>query len=334
MSGYRLNLCRYDDKWAELRKTFAGIAIMDKFKAMRYFCHIAETSSFSASARQLKVPVSTLSRSLQALESELGAALLQRSTRHVSLTEIGNIYLQHCESILLAMDRADSQVGGYQSHPSGILRISALPLYAEVRLLPLLEEFQQRYPEIVIDLDLSNQVVDLNRDGIDITFRGGSIPEERVIAHYVDENNSLLCASPDYLKRFGTPETIEDLSRHKAILYRAPGRVLRWQQKQAGNWMPVDIGTALISNGGQVIRQAVVSGKGLCLLPPWCMEEELARGDLVLVPFEPTISGTTVQQMGVYLLYQHAQYVIPKIKVAVDFFRQSLQPTQVPINHY
>ncbi len=306
---------------------------MDKFRAMRYFCHIAASSSFSASARQLKVPVSTLSRSLQALESELGAALLQRSTRHVSLTEIGNIYLQHCESILQAVDRADSQVGGYQSHPSGILRISALPMYAELRLSPLLEEFQALYPEIIIDLDLSNQVVDLNRDGVDISFRGGTIPEERVIAHYVDENNSLLCASPDYLEQFGTPKTIADLRHHKAILYRAPGRVLHWQHKQQGNWAPVDIGTALITNGGQVIRQAVVSGKGLCLLPRWCMERELEAGELVLLPFEPTLSGTTVPAMGVYLLYQHAQYAIPKIKVAVDFFRQALQPTQVPINH-
>jgi len=300
---------------------------------MRFFCHIAETSSFSASARHLKVPVSSLSRSLQALESDLGAALLQRSTRHVALTEIGNIYLQHCESILMAIDRAESQVGGYQAHPSGVLRISALPMYAEVRLMPILEAFQQAYPDIVIDLDLSNQVMDLNRDGIDIAFRGGGIPEERVIAHFVDENNSLLCASPRYLERWGTPKCVADLNNHKAILYRAPGKILRWQSQENGKWFPVDIDTALISNGGQIIKQALISGKGLGLLPKWSMQEELDRGEVVLVPMSDTLNTATTPTMGVYLLYQHAQYVIPKIKVAVDFFRQHLQPSTDPMHN-
>ena len=171
---------------------------MDKFKAMRYLCQIVQTGSFSGAARLAGVPVSSLSRSIQALESELGAQLLKRSTRHVATTEIGRIYVDQCQDILIAVDRAEGQVGSYQSSPSGVLRISALPLYAEVSLMPILETLQEAYPDIVIDLDLSNQVADLDRDGIDIAIRGGGIPDGRIIAQYIDDNTHFLCASPAY----------------------------------------------------------------------------------------------------------------------------------------
>ncbi|MBL4826370.1 MAG: LysR family transcriptional regulator, partial [Spongiibacteraceae bacterium] len=209
---------------------------MDKLKSMRYFCSIDQTGSFSGAARLAKVPVSTLSRSIQALESDLGAELLKRSTRHIALTEIGQIYLEQCKDILAAIDRAEGQVGSYQSTPSGVLRISALPLYAEMRLLPILEALQETYPDIVIDLDLSNQVSDLNRDGIDIAIRGGRVPNQRVIAQRIDDNTPLLCASKAYLTQYGTPRTVADLANHKALLYRAPAGVLYWQVEYKGVW--------------------------------------------------------------------------------------------------
>ncbi|MFT5690849.1 MAG: DNA-binding transcriptional LysR family regulator [Oceanicoccus sp.] len=298
---------------------------MDKLKTMRYFCRIDETGSFSGAARLAAVPVSTLSRSIQALELELGAELLRRSTRHVVLTEIGKIYLDHCKDIIAAIDRAEGQVGSYQSSPSGVLRISALPLYAEVRLLPILEELQASYPDIVIDLDFSNQVADLSRDGIDIAIRGGSIPDERVIAQYIDDNTPLLCASTEYLEKYGVPETVADLSNHKAILYRAPGKVLYWQVEVGGNWSSVEIKTALISNGGRMLQDALLAGKGMGLFPRWCMEDALAKGDIALVPLPGKISTSPSPTTGIYLLYQRPQYVIPKIKVAVDFLRARLQ---------
>ncbi|MGI9292538.1 MAG: LysR family transcriptional regulator [Pseudomonadales bacterium] len=299
---------------------------MDKLRAMRYFCQIGETGSFSGAARLNNVPVSSLSRGIQALESELGAELLKRSTRHVALTEIGHIYLDHCEGILTAIDRAENVVSSYQSNPSGVLRISALPLYVEVRLLPILEALQDAYPEIVIDLELSNQVTDLNRGGVDIAFRGGAVPDERVIAQYVEDNTPLLCAAPRYLHQHGTPSSVADLANHKAILYRAPKRVLHWQVERKGSWLPVEVQTALISNGGEVIKRALLAGKGLGLLPRWCMQEELARGEVTLVPLQETVSTTANPTIGVYLLYQRPQYVIPKIKVAVDFLRAQLLP--------
>ncbi|MGC1510818.1 LysR family transcriptional regulator [Ketobacter sp.] len=298
---------------------------MDKIRAMQYFCFISETGSFSAAARKAQVPVSSLSRSIQALESELGAELLKRSTRHVAMTEIGKIYLDQCKEILAAIELADGQVGSYQSSPSGILRISALPHYTEFRLLPVLEALQARYPDIVLDLELSGQVSDLNRDGVDIAIRGGSAPDGRVIALKLEDNTHRLCATKAYLEQYGTPTNAEDLQQHKALFYRAPAQVLHWHLQCGDEWLPVDINPALISNSVRVLQRALLADKGLAMLPAWCIEQELADGELEWVPIKETLSIVPAYPAaGIYMLYQRPQYVIPKIKVAVDFLRSQL----------
>ena len=298
---------------------------MDKLKAMRYFCTIEQTGSFTAAAQQAKVPVSTLSRSIQALEAELGAELLKRSTRHVTMTEIGKIYLAQCQDILSAIERADGQVGSYQSSPSGVLRISALPYYGECQLMPVLELFQQQYPHIVIDLDLSSQVADLNRDGVDIAIRGGSAPEGRVIAQRLADNTHRLYATPEYLAEHGTPRCGEDLKQHHALLYRAPAKVLDWHVQTQGEWQPVVINTALISNSVRVIQQSLLAHKGLAMLPSWSVQRELAAERLVVLEMHDVLSVIAASpEASLYLLYQQPQYVIPKIKVAVDFLREHL----------
>lgn len=298
---------------------------MNKLKAMYHLCCIAETGSFSAAAKLANAPVSTVSRSIQALESELGAELLKRSTRHVALTEIGKIYLNESKDILAAIDRAEGRVGSYQNAPSGVLRISALPSYAEFRLLPLLQEFQSRYPKIVLDLELSNQATELHRDGADIAIRGGSKPKGRVIAQRLEDNTHRLCASTSYINKFGTPQTIAELSHHRALLYRSPVQVLHWHVKSHGTWERVNINTAQISNSLRVIRQGLLTDQGMAMLPTWSIEEEIADGRLRWVPMQETLSIVASNPTSsIYMLYQQPQYTIPKIKVAVDYFKQHL----------
>lgn len=299
---------------------------MDKLKAMQYFCAIRTAGSFSAAARKEKVPVSTLSRAIQALEAELGAELVKRSTRHVALTEIGKIYVEQCQSILKAVERAEGQVGSYQSSPSGILRISALPFYAELRIQPLLEQFHSLYPDIILDLDLSNQVSDLSRDGIDIAFRGGSAPDERVIAQWIENNTPRLCASTRYLQQYGEPTTIVELAKHKAILYRATSSILKWHVSFNGEWHPIDIQPSLISSSGSAMLQALLTGQGMAMMPHWSVAKEVAKGKVEFLNFPETLSITASHpKTGIYMLYQKPQYEIPKIKVAVDYFKEKLK---------
>lgn len=306
---------------------------MDKLRAMNYFCEVAQCGSFSAAARAAGVPVSSLSRSLQSLEAQLGAQLLKRSTRHVQLTEIGRLYLTHCRDILAAVNLAEGRVVSYQSSPSGVLRISALPMYADLKLLPILDEFQDLYPDIILDLDLSNQVSDLNRDGVDIAIRGGGLPDERVIAQYIDSNQPVFCGAPQYIESHGYPKSVADLSEHKALLYRAPQRVLNWGIRTGGNWKPVEIPAALISNGGNIMLQALLAGKGLGLIPRWCIERELKSGAVVEIPFKHELSTTADVTVGVYMLYQRPHYTIPKVRVAVDFFKSKLQSGRESVLH-
>jgi DNA-binding transcriptional LysR family regulator len=298
---------------------------MDKLKAMYHLCCIAEAGGFSAAAKLAGVPVSTISRSIQSLESDLGAELLKRSTRHVALTEIGKIYLDESKDILAAIDRAEGRVGSYHNAPSGVLRISALPHYAEFRMLPLLEDFQARYPQIVIDLDLSNQVADFHRGETDIAIRGGRAPDGRVIAQRLEDNTHHLCASASYLEKFGIPKSIEELNQHHSLLYRSPGQVLHWHVESQGTWQRVDINTALISSSLRVILQGLLTDQGMAMLPSWCIEEEIADGRLCWVPMPQTMSVIAAHpEGGIYMLYQQPQYTIPKIKVAVDYFKEHL----------
>lgn len=299
---------------------------MDKLKAMYHLCCIAEAGSFSGAAKTANVPVSAVSRSIQALESELGAALLKRSTRHVALTEIGRVYLNESKDILAAIERAEGKVGSYQNAPSGVLRVSALPHYGEFRMLPLLQEFQSRYPQIVIDLELSNRPADLQRDGIDIAIRGGSEPDGRVIAQRLEDNTHRLCASPSYINKCGMPQTIAELSHHRALLYRSPSQILHWHVERQGAWQRVDISTAQISNSFRVIRQALLTDQGVAMLPSWSIEDEIADGRLCWVPLPEILSIAPMHPASsVYMLYQQPQYTVPKIKVAVDYFKEHLQ---------
>ena len=300
---------------------------MDKLKVMRHFCHIAETGSFSATARAFEMPVSSLSRSMQALEAELGAELLKRSTRHVSLTEIGELYRRQCVDILEAVSRTEGQVTSYHRAPSGLLRISAMPFFAEERLLPVLEDFQEAYPEITLDVDVTNEVTDFSQNDIDIAFRGGRLPDERVVAVRIDDNKHGLLASPGYLQRYGTPTCAADLVNHKAIFFRSSSRVLSWLKEQGGEWSAVDIEPVLISSNGYIVRSAILAGRGVGLSPLWCCTEELASGELVILSLPERIAITSDPSLGIYMLYYRPQYMVPKIQVAVDFFKDRLQQT-------
>ena len=297
---------------------------MDKLKLMGYFCHIADSGSFSATAKAVNVPVSSLSRSIQALESDLGAELLKRSTRHVSLTEVGEIYRQHCLEILASVARAEDQVSHYQSEPSGVLRVSALPFFAEEQIVPLVDEFLNTYPKITLDLDISNHVSEMSSDGVDIAFRGGNLPDERLVAIAVEDNTSHLLASPSYLSAFGTPKSVVDLHAHKAIFYRSANTIIDWLTPKGEQWTQVNIAPGLITSNAYVAKEAVLAGRGMGLFPLWSFEQELKAGRVVTVALTEPISISPDPTFGIYMLYHRSQYTVPKLKVAVDFFKRKL----------
>lgn len=292
---------------------------MDQLRAIRYFCKVVETGSFTNAAATFNVPPSSLSRRVADLERSLGATLLKRSTRVVRLTEIGRTYYNQVNDILRQLELSNDTVRSYQTIPTGQLRISAMVEFGEPILFPLLEEFSQRYPQIVLDVRLSDELSALTRDEVDIAIRGGYAPNERVIAIKLMENQFIAVATKAYLSRYGTPNTPLDLSHHNGLYYRTPNGPLRWISEINGQWQDVSAPQVAVSNNGKWLLGKVLAGQGIMMAPKWLLKEYLDSGELQALSLSPEVNITSSNDFGIYLLYQKQRYLVPKVKAAVDF---------------
>ncbi|MEM9487877.1 MAG: LysR substrate-binding domain-containing protein [Myxococcota bacterium] len=298
---------------------------MDKLRALRYFLAVASTGSFSMAARTLAVPASSVSRRIRDLEEHLGVELFHRSTRVVRLTELGMLYRsQVCEAVE-NLDFADALVGDRSDEPAGNLVVTCTASYGHVRLLPVLERFADRYPQIVLDVSLTDQVVDLARGEVDLAIRGTAQLPERCVARLLTPHAFRLVGSPAYLSRRGRPRVLADLARHSALLYRNPDGVSMWQARQGNDWRKVPTVHSLVTNDGLFLLHATCAGRGLALLPHWGCRPALERGDLVQVTLEDAeLSITSRPGAAMYLLYYRPRYQLHKIRVAVDFLLDEL----------
>jgi DNA-binding transcriptional LysR family regulator len=292
---------------------------VDQFKALKYFVKVVEFGNFTKAARFFDVPASSLSRRVADLENSLGATLLKRSTRVVKLTEIGQEYYQQVCDVLAQLEQSNEAVRSYQTQPMGKLSISAMTGFGERILLPLLDEFSELYPEVVLDVHLSDELSAIGRDDVDIAIRGGYAPNERVVAIKLMENQFIPAASKDYLEQFGTPAHPLELRDHKGLYYRAPNGPTPWICEINGQWQDVSPPVVATSNGGVWIIEKAIKGQGIVMLPRWVLKNYLERGDLIELKIDPVVSTTQNPDFGIFILYQKQRYHVPKIKAAVDF---------------
>lgn len=303
---------------------------MDKLRALHYLLKVADTLSFSRAAKAFGVPASSISRRITDLEAELGVQLLHRTTRTVRLTEAGAQYVEQVRAGLTQLQDADEWVGQRSQTPSGTLRISAMPGYGQMLLMPQLREFSALYPEVVLDVHLSDALADLGRDQIDIAIRGGRQPQDRVVARKLDPNRFVLAASPPYLAAHGTPTTLDELSTHRALMYRGPSSVIKWQGLDDDGWRELPMAPAFISNDGASLIALACQHRGVVLLSEWALAGPLARGELVRIPLPHTVSVSRGSEGGIYLLYLQTRYRLPKVQVAVDFLVERLGAPLTP----
>ena len=228
---------------------------MDQLRAIRYFSKVAETGSFTKAASAFKVPPSSLSRRVSDLEKSLGATLLKRSTRVVKLTEVGQVYYNDMQHILNQLEQSKETVRSYQTTPMGRLRISSMVGFGEKILLPLLDEFGKLYPEIVLDVSLSDELSALGRDDVDIAIRGGYAPNERVIAIRLMDNGFIPVAAPSYLKVYGVPSHVMELKEHKGLYFKAPNGPTPWLCHLNDQWHDVSGPAVAISNNWTMVGQ-------------------------------------------------------------------------------
>ena len=300
---------------------------MNKLQAVRFFVKLADTLSFKGTAQHFGVPPSTVSRSIQALEAELGVQLVERTTRQVRLTELGELYRGEVSEPLRALSAADTLVSARSQEATGTLRITALPGYGEVRLFEVLDRFRRAYPQVVCDVEFTDRYLDLSAGEIDVALRATDAPPEYLVAKRLHAHRFVLVASPGYLAAHGRPRVVSEVQEHAAIVYRGPSGLAPWlAQRPNGEVVSVPRRPVFITNHGRLMLQAVLAGEGLVSAPLWGVAEALEAGTLEEVILEDARWVTRRgPQMSLYLLYHPRKARLGKVRAAVEFLTSSLQ---------
>jgi DNA-binding transcriptional LysR family regulator len=281
------------------------------------FARVVQAGSFSAASDKLGLAPSVVSKHVAKLEKALGARLLQRSTRKLSLTEAGTAYFEHCARIVEELDQAREAVTRLQAAPRGRLRISAMLSFSNAHIAPALPEFFERYPEIEIEIVCSERQVDLAEEGYDLAMRMTGTPSPTLIARRMAPIRWAVCATPAYLKRRGRPEIPADLMQHRCLGY--PPVVVpqgEWHFTRGKEKAAVAVPGPLRINSIEALHKNALADVGIALLPTYVAGESLQRGKLVRVLNDwEVFRGNTL-----YAVYMPHRYAAPKLRAFVDFF--------------
>lgn len=294
---------------------------MDRLKTMETFVSIVKTGNLSETARQLSVSRAIVSRHLQQLEEHLGARLFNRTTRQISLTDIGERYYAFCSKILSEIEDEEVAVSRQQTQPKGSLRLLASPSFGNMRLGPIVADFLAAYPTIQVSMDLTSyEIADLDKKTFDLAVHlSDNSPDTPLTGRKVGEVRWLLCASPKYLEKHGTPAVPDDLAKHNCLLMRTTSRKPIWTFKRGAETISVKIGGSLSTNSVMGTRAAVLKGLGISILPIYALNEALADGSIVEI-----LPGYRLQGRLVYVLYRFTRYVPNKVRVFIDFLAERL----------
>jgi len=294
----------------------------DRLNGMRVFAQVVEAKSFSAAADKLGMSKSLASRHVSALESALSVKLLNRSTRKLSLTEAGAVYYEHCARIVQEAELAEQRLTRTQSEPAGLVKVTAVPAFAVRHVLPALSEFYQKYPKIQVKLFCSNRPLDLGDEGCDLGIRVSFAPNPNLVARKLAANRSVLCASPAYLKRRGTPRRIEDLSKHECVLFPALAPKGVWTLRRDRRKYSVQVAGVFETDEMDVVRAAVAAGLGISILPLYMVGDALQQGHLVPLLREYQV----VPESAIYLVYLPNRTLSSRVRALIDFLAERFGP--------
>lgn len=280
---------------------------------LNLFVRIAQLRNISSAARDLDLSPAVASARLAALEKKLGARLLHRTTRQTTLTEDGLAFLPHAEHIVLAAEFAQAALGREQATPRGTLRVAAPASFARMHIVPGLPDFRSRYPELGLDMRISDSVVDLVEGAFDVAVRYAELGDSSFVARRLAPDRRVLVASTEYLDQRGRPNSPDDLANHTCL---AVGSLDLWTfRAKGGELIERRIVPALRINDGGAVRDAACAGLGVALMATWCAADELRSGALVPVLSEyPLVSTQTL-----WALYPSSRELAPKVRVFIDW---------------
>lgn len=296
---------------------------MDRLEAMRVFCTVVEAGGFAAAAERLGISTSAASRHVAQLEGHLNARLLNRTTRRVSPTDEGYAYFERCTQLLADLDEADSMVSGGAHLPRGRLRLTAPSALATLRLAPAFAAFGEAYPEISLDIVLSESVVDFIEEGLDLAIRVGRIGSSNLVARRIGDAQLIVAASPGYLARHGAPKSPADLGSHACLTYAhaASGNV--WQfNGHDGDLIEVRVGGHVHANHGVLLAEMAAAGCGVTRAPDFILGPLIEQGRLV-----PLLNDWLPPPLAIHAVYPTRRHLSAKVRAMSSFLMEWFRQT-------
>lgn len=297
-----------------------------ELNTLSLFVEVVKQGSFAAVARDLDLDPSYVSRAIASLEAELGMRLFQRSTRQLSPTEAGLLYFEHIEPLVEEMHQARDKALDVSRQPKGILRVTASVSFGLKCIVPLLPKWNALYPDLTVDLALTDTVVDLLSERIDLAVRLGLLPDSSLVSQLLMPTHYVVCASPKYLQGADPLLNPQDLAQHPCLLFPLTGFRSRWIFKDIhGELTEVLVSGRTLISSAIALQQCAISGMGLALLPNWLIDEDLRNGSLINV--FPTYAVTATNfNTAAWLVYPSHRYVPRKVRVFSDFLLQTTVP--------
>jgi len=292
---------------------------MDKLRSMEIFVAVADSGSFTGAAARLEISAVMVGKYISQLESTLNVRLLDRTTRRQSLTEAGRVYVEECRRVLEQVVAAEASVERLRAAPSGTLRISAPTSFGACVVAPAVATFLQRYPDVRVELDLSNRVVNLLEEGFDLAVRIGDLRDNDLVAKLLCQYRMAICASPDYLARYGVPKTPADLSVHRCLSHMIWTARTEWHLTGYEAETPWRRDPVLACNDGLGLKMAAIAGAGLLLQPEILLNEDIRDGRLVRV-----LDDWLPAPRPVTLLYRQDLHPLPKLSGFIAHLREEV----------
>jgi len=291
---------------------------MGHFRQISTFVEVVARGSLSAAARAEGIAPAMIGRRLDALESRLGVKLLQRTTRKLVLTDEGAAFLEDCQRILAELEEAESAVSERSARATGHLLVSAPAGFGRQHVAPLVPSFLLEHRDVTLNLNLNDRVVDVIGEGVDVAIRIASLSDSNLVGVKLADNHRVVVAAPAYLKRHGTPQTLEDLARHNCLAISSEGSQRGWSFREDGRVVTLKVGGNMVCNDGAVLHDWALAGRGLAWRSMWEVGPEIAAGRLV-----PVLEQYAAPGNDIHAVFAQRRHLPLRIRAFVDFLRHA-----------
>jgi DNA-binding transcriptional LysR family regulator len=288
---------------------------MDSLTDIAVFVQVVESGSFTAAAKRLSLSKSVVSKYVTRLENRVGARLLNRTTRRLSVTEAGQTFYERSRRGLLEIEEAEAEVSRLQEEPRGTLRVNTPMSFGVLHIAPAIPEFLRRYPELSVDMHLDDRRVDVIEEGFDVSVRISDLPDSSLIARRLGPCRHAIVASPEYLKQHGTPRTPKELRDHNVITYQYQQSAQEWHFQAAGETpVSVPVSGSIQMTNSLALREAVLNGAGITRTPTFVVGRDLQDGTLQAV-----LTNYETLEVSIYVVFPQRHFLAPKVRAFVDF---------------